>query len=95
VDYLTSAWTGEALFSMNAGSSAGGPSFSVEPGDASAYDEATNTWIRIARAPFGCDDDFQTAWTGSEVLFYCPSAAAAAKRRVSGLAYVVTSADRR
>lgn len=67
-DDLVSAWTGAALISLDAGGEYG----NVRPGDASAYDVATRRWSRLPAAPFGCDTQQSAAWTGRELLLYCP-----------------------
>ena len=46
-DHLLSAWTGRALFSLNAGTSMQGASIDIEPGDATAYDPAGNAWTQL------------------------------------------------
>ena len=67
-DNLTSAWTGNALFSFNPSSEIG----QVRPGAASLYDPATGHWRLLPTAPFGCGGDEPVTWTGHQILVYCP-----------------------
>jgi N-acetylneuraminic acid mutarotase len=74
-------WTGEALFSFNPESemtSASDPSTDVVPGDASAYDPATNGWQLLPAASSGCDDalPWSPVWTGQAVILYCTASSA-------------------
>jgi hypothetical protein len=82
-DHLLSVWSGAALFSMNASGIYG----SVSPGDASVYEPSTNTWSRTPAAPFACDSPSDPAWSGHQVLVYCPRAATGPGATHDGLAY--------
>jgi N-acetylneuraminic acid mutarotase len=71
--FADSAWTGRALVSYDSGSSYGnGSSIDIEPGDGSAYDPAANRWTRLPRGPVACSPTSDPAWTGKQLLFYCP-----------------------
>ncbi len=65
---LVAARTGTALFSFNPGGQFG----RVRPGDASVYDAKLRRWSRLPAAPFGCDTQDSPAWTGMQLLLYCP-----------------------
>jgi N-acetylneuraminic acid mutarotase len=82
---VSSAWTGEALFSFNPAAEIGGPSTPSEdivPGDASVYDPVTNAWQLLPAAPHGCSDEQPSApvWTGAAVVIYCPDSTAGSGR---------------
>jgi hypothetical protein len=81
-DHLVSVWTGAALFSFDP-SGQYGP---VHPGDASAYDPTTSRWTRLPRAPAGCGPDQAPAWTGRQILMYCPDLGTRGRARHNGLA---------
>jgi hypothetical protein len=86
-DHLLSTWTGAALVSFNA-SGINGP---IGPGDASAYDPATRRWRRLPRAPFGCTTQQSPAWTGRQLLLYCPRSATGAASQHDGLAFTAAT----
>jgi hypothetical protein len=58
--------------------SASDPSTDVVPGDASAYDPATNGWQLLPAASSGCDDalPWSPVWTGQAVILYCTASSA-------------------
>jgi galactose oxidase-like protein len=87
---LGTAWTGTALISFDPGGEFG----PVRPGDTSAYDVAGDTvagrWHRLPSAPFGCDTDQSPAWTGWQLLMYCPRSPAGPGAGPDGLAFTVS-----
>lgn len=84
-EYLSSAWTGGALFSYNSDDTVG----NIHPGNASAYDPAEHQWAGLPIAPFGCATYPATAlWTGRAVLLYC-SQPLPAPTAISGLEFEV------
>jgi hypothetical protein len=61
-------WTGGALVrTSQAGSS--GPGLPLQPGDAAAWDPATDSWTPLPPAPVP-GSDRQLVWTGHEILSY-------------------------
>ena len=82
---LSSAWTGDALWSLNAM----GQTYRIKPGDASAYDATHYAWRRLRSAPFGCAMPVTPAWTGKSVLIYCPTPYPAQPNTIGGLEYTV------
>lgn len=82
---LVSAWTGAALISFNPGGQFG----RVHPGDASVYDASLRHWNRLPPAPFGCDTEDSPAWTGRQLLLYCPRPPRGRGAGHDGLAFTV------
>jgi len=82
---LSSAWTGDALWSLNALGQAG----PIKPGDASVFDATRNTWRRLQSAPFGCATAVTPEWTGGGVLVYCSTPHPAQISAVGGLEYSI------
>lgn len=65
------AWTGQALAALNAGSQGSTAGQSVlMPGDAAAYDPATQTWTDLPRGPLGALDGASVFWTGKQLLVW-------------------------
>jgi hypothetical protein len=83
---LVSAWTGAALISFNPGGQFG----PVRPGDASVYDAKLRRWSRLPSAPFGCDTQYSPAWTGLQLLLYCPRPPREPGAGPDGLSFKVT-----
>ncbi len=83
--HFSSAWTGKALWSLNAQGAAG----PIRPGDASVYDATANTWSRLPRAPFGCGGSRTTpVWTGATIIVYCSKPFPNQQAPVGGLEFV-------
>jgi hypothetical protein len=82
--HFSSAFTGDALWSWNAMGEAG----PLRPGDASAYDVATNSWRRLPSAPTGCAEPAAPVWTGSTVIVWCPQPFPARVGSIAGFEYV-------
>ena len=81
---VPAAWTGDALFSLNWGTTVGGPS-GMAPGDASAWDPRGG-WVPLPRAPDECAGP--ALWTGTAVLVYGCSGTSDAISDPGGLAFV-------
>ena len=80
-DDMSSTWARSALFSFDSGFQTSGSAYgTVNPGDASLYDPASDRWTRLLTAPIGCDDSGPPIWTGRELLTYCASVASTAGR---------------
>lgn len=61
----TSLWTGAALLDFNS-STSGGPDNSV-PGEAAAWDPASDAWTRLPDAPYA-GNGVSAVWTGDRLL---------------------------
>jgi hypothetical protein len=85
-DNLVSGWTGAALISLDAGGQYG----NVRPGDASVYSIAARRWRRLPAAPFGCETQQPAAWTGRQLLLYCPRPPAGRGAGHDGLALTIS-----
>jgi hypothetical protein len=78
---IASAWTGHALLSLAAAMPRGMNT------NASAYDDASNTWKLLPRAPFSCTESAPAVWTGREVLMYCPAPYPDQAKPIGGLEF--------
>jgi hypothetical protein len=81
--HLVSAWTGKALFSFNPGGQYG----TIKPGDASSYDPTLHHWTRLPGALYGCSATQSPAWTGHQLLLYCPREPTGSASAHDGLAF--------
>jgi hypothetical protein len=79
---IASAWTGRALLSLVAAVPRGLNT------NTSAYDEASNRWRLLPRAPFSCSESAPAVWTGGEVLMYCPAPRPTQAEPVGGLEFI-------
>jgi hypothetical protein len=91
--FFSSAWTGRALFSFNGQTEADNGKESIRPGDASAFDPVGDSWQRLPRSPFACDDPMTPVWTGSSVIVYCSRLPAERNLRIGGLEFVPGPAE--
>ena len=62
-------WTGAALVVPPVGGSSSGPSGTVSPGDAAAWDATTNRWVTLPPAPAAARGSM-ALWTGRELLVW-------------------------
>jgi len=62
-------WTGAALLAFNSGTETSDANGHVYPGRVAAWSPTTNTWTRLANAPFQAGEPF-AVWTGKELLIW-------------------------
>jgi hypothetical protein len=63
-------WTGGALLAYDTGSFTASATAVDYPGEAAAWDPATNRWTRLPAAPLSSEDGAAVVWTGDRLLIW-------------------------
>lgn len=86
IDQPESAWTGDAIASLDLTAESGSQSHSTSPGDGAAYDPEQQKWYNLPSPPSACRGYGSPIWTGRQLITLCSSTGNTSPSATGGIA---------